>query len=352
MSKPVVIIADLDEDYILAIEKKLLIEIGNQIELEVITEAEYLSEFFLSPRTAEILLVSEELYTREICKHNIAHIFVLKEEVSEYDEANTVELITEDVNRYVSTNEIYNQIIRYSRKCILTDVNLQKETRVIAFYSAIGGTGKTSLSLGLAKSLSDKFNRVLYVNAESVQSFGYYLKIQGDQLSDDGYRSIRSAEDNVYSNLKSFLHTEGFYYLPPLISSLDSRNISNEIYKKIILEAKESKDYDYIIVDIEAGYSNRRIDLMMIADKVILTILPDAISVIKMNFIEQNISLNDKEKYVCVCNRCKQSDLSIEKNLSAINMSVQEMVFESDIELKTINDLSELVGMKALVQTI
>jgi MinD-like ATPase involved in chromosome partitioning or flagellar assembly len=137
-----------------------------------------------------------------------------------------------------------------------------------------------------------------------------------------------------------------------MMSALDSRNISNEMYKYLIRDAKASNDYDYIVVDVEAGYSNDRIELMTMADKVILVILPDAISATKMQFLEQNISLSDKDKYICVCNRCKQKDGNLEQNISTMHTSVQEMVFESDVELKNLSQLSELVGMKALVQGI
>ncbi len=352
MSKPLVIIADLDEDYLLAIEKKILKEIGNQIELEVITDAEYFAEFISVPKTAEILLVGEDLYTSELKKHNLSHIFILTEEVRRAEEGTTTELLAEDVNRYASTNEIYNQIIRYSRDSILQDAGVNKETRVIAFYSAIGGTGKTALSMGLAKSLADKYHRVLYINTESVQSFGFYLPQRDMCLPEEGYRSIRSARTAVYSNLKAFLQCDGFYFVPPMLSSLDARNLSYDIYKNLIVEAKQSRDFDYIVVDIEAGYSNQRIDLMAIADKVLFVVLPDAISATKMHFLEQNISISDKDKYICVCNRCKKGDMDMERNLSAMSIVVQEMVYEAEETPHSISELAELKGMKALVQGI
>lgn len=352
MSKPLVIIADQDEDYLLAIEKKLLKEIGKQIELEVITDVNYYEQYFSESKTAEIIIVGEDLFTRDLLKHNISHVFILAETGQDLHDGNTMELNAEYVNRYASTNEIYNQIVRFSRDKLLQDNMQKKETQVVAFYSACGGTGKTALSLGLAKCLADKYLRVLYVSAESVQSFGYYLTLHGECLGEEGYRAIRSAGKNVYSNLKEYLRCEGFDYIPPMLSSLDARNISCDIYKFFVQEAKESKDYDFIILDVEAGYSNGRLELLSLADKVYITVLPTGVSVTKMQFLEQNISLADKDKYICVCNRCRQKDENMNHYFEAMNTSIQEMVFEAEREPKNIEELKELVGMQALVQGI
>ena len=352
MSKALVIIADKDEDYLLAIEKKILREIGNQIELEVITDEQYYKQFFSEPKTAELIIVGEELFSRSLLKHNIAHVFILSESSKNMLDGNTMELSAEYVNRYASTSEIYNQIIRFSRDKLLQDTMQKKETQVIAFYSACGGTGKTALSLGLAKSLADKYLRVLYVSMESVQSFGFYLTHHGEKLGEEGYRAIRSAGKNVYSNLREYLRCEGFDYVPPLWSSLDARNISSDVYSHFVQEAKESKDYDYMIVDVEAGYSNERLRMLSMADKVYITVLPTSISVTKMQFLEENVSLNDKDKYVCVCNRCKPNDEHMNQYFSKMHTSIQEMIYESDVEPKNIEDIKALAGMQALVQGI
>lgn len=352
MSKPLLIIADRDEDYLLAIEKKILKEIGNQIELEVISDVNYFTQFFSTPKTAELMVVGEDLFTRELLKHNIAHVFILSETIHNIDDGSTMELSAEYVNRYASTSEIFNQIVRFSRDKLLQDTIQKKETQVVAFYSACGGTGKTAISLGLAKSLADKYLRVLYVSTESVQSFGFYMTHHGDYLGEEGYRAIRSAGRAVYANLKEHLRCEGFDYIPPMMTSLDARNISTDIYRYFVQGAKESKDYDYIIVDIEAGYSNERLELLSLADKIYIIVLPTKISVTKMQFLEQNISMNDKEKYVCVCNRCRQNDENMNQYFTRMHTSIQEMIYECEAEPQSIEELKMLTGMQALVQSI
>ena len=46
MSKPLIVIADTDEMYLSTIERKLLKELGNRIELEIISDEAYFFEFF------------------------------------------------------------------------------------------------------------------------------------------------------------------------------------------------------------------------------------------------------------------------------------------------------------------
>ena len=63
MSKPLIVIADTDEMYLSTIERKLLKELGNRIELEIISDEAYFFEFFSNPKTAEIVAVGERFYT-------------------------------------------------------------------------------------------------------------------------------------------------------------------------------------------------------------------------------------------------------------------------------------------------
>ncbi len=346
MSRPLIVIADREEEYVLVLEKRIISEINKEMDLEIITDPEYCMSFFSLPKTAEIVLISEELYDEaELRKHNISHLFVLTENPGDLDIQGA-----ETVNRYASDLEIFNQIVRQSRDILFETSGGEKETRVISFFAAGGGTGKTSLSLGLAKALSDRYHRVLYINAESIQSFGYYMANSEDYFPEEGYRVLRDNSGGLYAGIKAYLRSNGFSYLPPMMSSLDSRNLSSDVFVDIINQAKATNEYDYIIVDVESGYSEERLRLLEISTNTVLVVNPDEMSATKMLFLENNASIVDRDRYICVCNRCKKDEADADLKLRSMNTVIQSMVFEAEEPLRTLDDLAKHSGMEILAQ--
>ncbi len=82
-------------------------ELGTDVDLEVITEELYFSEYFSQARQADALVVGEELYSSELQRHNIGNIFVLIEQIEDYSPSNEMTKIF----KYSSTKEIYNQVM-------------------------------------------------------------------------------------------------------------------------------------------------------------------------------------------------------------------------------------------------
>ncbi len=46
MSKPLIVIADMDTAYLAELENKFLVELGDRAELEIISDPEYFEQFF------------------------------------------------------------------------------------------------------------------------------------------------------------------------------------------------------------------------------------------------------------------------------------------------------------------
>lgn len=344
MSKPLIVIADIDEQYIMTLESKIIKELDGQVELEVITNPSYFNQFFSTPKTAEVVVVTQDLYHSSLKKHNINHIFVLTDQIND---DNTAELNIEPIYKYSAINEIYNQLIFQSREQLHKDVAEKMEPVVIAFYSACGGTGKTTLSMALAKCLTERFHTVLYVNTESVQSFGHYLQDNTICLPNDGYQSVRNDLNHVYSVLKPYIRQEGFSYIPPMTTSLDAVNLKPSLFVNLIQEAKKSHEYDYIIVDVEAGYNDTKMELLQCADKIMLVVTQDTITIQKYKFLNKNIDLSDRERCVYVCNKADDSVTDeMEQWFSNIQMHERvEIMEQSDVSLDLI---SQTNGMKAV----
>ena len=141
------------------------------------------------------MIVGEYFYSRDLLKHNINNLFVLTEED---EEGATEELSVIKIFKYSGKGirEIYNELTYRSREELFQDSEVNKESIVIGFYSAIGGTGKTSLSIGLAEALAQNHQRVLYVNSESIHAFGYYYP---DSVIAQRWNDVLAVRNDIYN---------------------------------------------------------------------------------------------------------------------------------------------------------
>lgn len=324
MAKPRIIIADTDINYIIPLQLKFAEDFFEQVDLEIISEREYFDEMFSSPQRADILIISDELYDQSIQRHNISHIFVMNEQ---YEEEQTADLNVNHIFKYTSIKEIFNEITGKSAEALKVKKNGKQETQVILFYSACGGAGKTTLSMGVSASLTKNYKRVLYINASRLQVFQHMLGNHSPITATDVYAKLSSASEDAYSVVKYVIRKELFNYLPPFKSALMSLGLNYDVYEKIISSAKKSGDYDFIVVDADVTFDEDKATLFNIADKVVIVTKQNLASVLATNILVTNINGASTEKYAFICNDFdKEKDNALISPKVSAKFSVSEYI--------------------------
>ncbi len=299
MAKPKVIIVDEDVNYIIPLQFKFVTEFFNKIELEIISDKGYFDEFFSRPQSAEILIVSNELYNPSLRRHNIAKVFVMMEQL---EESTTGDLSINRLFKYTSIREIFNEIIGKSSAVLeIADVE-KKETQIVLVTSAAGGVGKTTVAMGVAASLSKNYKRVLYVNASRLQVYQHMLDNQSAITSSDVYTKLTLASQNIYAEIKHLIRKEAFSYLPPFKAALMSLGLNYSVYEKIVVSAKNSRDYDFIVVDADTTFDEEKANMINLADKVLIITNQTLASICATNVLVGNINGSVADKYSFVCN--------------------------------------------------
>lgn len=299
MPKPRIIIADTDISYIIPFQLKFVEEFFQEIDLEIITDTDYFNELFSSPQQADVLVVSEELYTFSLQRHNIGNIFLMTEK---QEEEQTDDLKADRIFKYTSIKEIFNQITGKSEGLNSRGNAVKKECQIILVTSACGGTGKTTVAVGICASLTKNFKRALYINADYLQSFQRILDNQ-TPISDAGvYAKLANASDNVYDEIKYVIRKESFSYIPPFKAAIMSLGLQYLIYEKIAMSAKKSGDYDYIIIDSDASFNEDKAQLISVADKVVIVTDQTEGSIYATNTLVANINGINSDKYIFICN--------------------------------------------------
>ena len=157
MSKPRIIIADTDISYIIPLQQKFIEEYFEKIDLEIISDPSYYELFFSSPQKADVLIVSEELYSTNLQRHNIGNIFLMTEQ---YSENQMREVDVNTIYKYTSIKEIFNVIVGKGAASLSVSNNARKETQIIVVSSACGGVGKTTIALGISACLNKNYKKI------------------------------------------------------------------------------------------------------------------------------------------------------------------------------------------------
>ncbi len=305
MLKPRVIIAETDENFAMSLQIKFIKKFYEYVNLEIITDSSYYAEFFSAPQKIDILIVSELLYDESLSKHNISVLFVMSEKS---DLTKTEYSTTNYLYKYTDINQNFEEIVGKS-SIVLDKITRKKdEPKIVLCYSASGGVGKTTLAIGVAAKLAKKYKNVLYINATRLQSHSIFLN-SNTVISDLSICSaLQRPSNEAYSIMKPLIVKDGFSYIPKFKISLLSLGLPYSIYEQIVIGAKTSYDYDYIIVDTDVIFDDYKAKLIGLSDKVILVTEQSTNSILATNALLTNIDDSNKDKYIFICNKYDKSN--------------------------------------------
>ncbi len=296
MANQRVIIADTDLGYLIPLQYHFLKTFGDEIELEIITDADYFRTLFSSPQRVTVLAVSEGLYDPSLHRHSIGKLFLLTEQ---YDDGTTEDPNAERIYKYTSIREVFNDIV--GRSGLQSGSVDRNEPKILLVFSPCGGTGKTTVALGISTCLARNYKKVLYINASRLQTFQRLLENETPIFGYDIYNRLAQPDARIYQDIKHILRSEVFSYLPPFRSALVNLGLPYSIYCDIAVSAKESRDYDYIVVDADHTFDEDAVKLMSAADKVLVVTRQNRSAVSATKALASNME-GAGDKYVFVCN--------------------------------------------------
>jgi cellulose biosynthesis protein BcsQ len=232
------------------------------------------------------------------------------------------------IKKYESVKNI-NLEIEYLNLLINGSMALipkRQNVKVYVVTSGAGGTGKSSIAICLSRDLSKRYSKkILYFNMESFQIYdSYFTEMPKGKrnISDFLYYLFKKSDLNKNSqSTKSYIYTDSFgvnvFYPSEGHNDLSELNI--EEIKFVLDELCQSKEYDYIIVDLGIenletlyflyNYSN---NLLQIYDKSNFT---QNKNVILTDLIKKNSSENPTDKILKIFNKIEFDDFIQEERL-------------------------------------
>lgn len=324
LAKPRIIIADTDINYIIPLQAKFAKEFPGETDLEIITEPAYFEQLFSSPQKIDILIVSDQLYSGALRRHDIGCIFVMMEQC---EEGTTEELSINRLFKYTSIREIFNEIVGKSFDVLNINIHTKKACQTVLVCSASGGVGKTTVAMGLAGCLTRNYKKVLYINAERLQTFQYRMENKGAVSAPDVYMRLVDPQPSVYQEIRHVIRREEFSYLPPFKAPLMSLGLHYSVYRKIAASAKKTNEYDFIIIDADPVFDEEKAALIGDADKVVVVTRQTKTAVLATDALVSNINGIGSEKYLFVCNDFrKDEDNFLTSSDTGIRFQINEYI--------------------------
>lgn len=308
MAKPLIVLADPDETYLAALECRFLEGSDDTVDIEVISDEGYLLAFASDPHDIEAMIVAECWYGGYIETLNMQHVFVLTERRDDEGAGaaeSTCDLSATRLFKFSALDLIYNKVMS---ECVaLRKDDVVHSTTVVLCHTPVGGAGTTTIALAIASALDDMYKRVLYVDAEHVQSFTSYLangKLAGTGMA----RDMARMSGDAFSNMHDHIVNDGFDYIPPLRSGLASCGVDPSFFERFVASAKASARYDYIVVDSDGRFDERKACLLALADRVVMPVTQDVHALHKVMKFRDNIDGSEFDGYHFVCNKYRKGE--------------------------------------------
>lgn len=313
MIKKKIVLADEDERYLKEIRYEFMEKVS-KLELITFTKREMLYQYLEQGGEADILVVDESLVGGDLDQVPMpAARIALSSSMSPIDGF-------EVVKKYQRMESLINAILlKYAQESgSLEVVRGDSHTRLAAFYSPAGGTGKTTLALAMAAAAARKGLRTLYLNLEEIDSVQDVLGRTTNCLSDI-FLALKTRGMQVGIKLQESIQMEpsaGFYYVSGVESISEYEEIDGEDMKKLLEAVRELSSYDLVILDQASGFAEKTAQILSEADVIFVPVVQGEGSISKLQRFLNETSLHGRydplfDKMSLILNQADPSDLGL-----------------------------------------
>lgn len=297
MDKKRLLFVDEEEEYLMTLVLKFIECLDEKIDITIITDTMYLNQYLNEPHEVDILIINDTLYDKRFERFGINDVYCLTEDENN---VNQTQGTGNTIYKYSSTGHIYKKIVTMSGLDRLSTTD-SHTGRLLVLYSPIGGSGKTYASIGIARALTELNKKVLYINVEKIQDFGYFLK-GTEYAGNDFERAMMSQSEDLTEVLKSIIQTDDFDYIPPFEKASTMFSIHTECYEQLIRKIRELEVYDFILLETSKEFTQENVFYMGNAERVLIITNQDPCSVYKLERFLANIDYTQSDRFKIICN--------------------------------------------------
>lgn len=262
-----------DKSYAESLAQFFITSESQQFSVSLFFQEEQLLEY-LKTHSLDILLIPDLLYLK---LNNLKNIEVVIMLIEDFVRPELVEIPY--VKKFQKASCLIQEIrYIYTNKC---DKELSSnpitQACLIGVYSSTGGSGKTTVSLGVAQALSDQGHKTLFISLEAIPSYNILLNRNNDKSISDLFYYYSLKVENIImkqEGIRIYDEDTKLFYLPPPIHPNDLNLFSEVEWIDLINVLKSKSQYQYIVMDFTCEFSIRNRNLFEICDKKIYLVNP------------------------------------------------------------------------------
>lgn len=286
-----------DEEYIKSIEYRLAEALAEKVDVSFISDYESLKVYNAQPKDIDILMIEEELYEEVISRQDCKSVYLLVDDeniVNRQENAGNSNFVYKYSSIRVIIDKIGGTLLQQRENT--TNMN----TKLISVYSPIGGSGKTTVAVGLANQLGMKQYKVLYINTEPLSDYRLILNEAEYMPEQVGYQCGMQEEKAAEEMLKHVKKKEFEYFLP-WKRMLPAYGIDAKQLMKIATYIQKKNIYDHIVIELSGEIQEEKLNFLYESDRVVLVAKQDKKTVEKLKQFMGNV-VEWKGLGVIVCN--------------------------------------------------
>lgn len=278
-------IADSNGEYL----KRLLnvLEEYKDLSFSVYTDKKSLEKALLE-RSFDVLLFDASVYEGQVSLGKTSLGIML---LHEDEDVPAVCIAFPKIKKYQRISGIYKKILElYADVCgdsgVLSD---QKKTKIVAFYSPIGGCGKTTMALAAASRLAMMGQKTFYVNLEGIASEGCYLPQKGEKGMSEMLGAL-GTNVNFRVKLQGLMQTkiDNLFYLNHFDTPNDMYELKPEEISELIASIYMTGLFDFLVMDMDTSLDEKALKIFEAADKIVIIEKSDAMAEGKLGvFLKQ-----------------------------------------------------------------
>lgn len=286
-----------DEEYLKSIEYKLAEALAERVNISYISDCECLKIYNAQPKDIDILMIEEDLYKEVISRQNCKSVYLLLEDQNTVDRQESIGN-KNVVYKYSSIRVIIDKIdgSLLQKKKSIANTN----TKIVSVYSPIGGSGKTTIAVGLAKQLGMKGYKVLYISTETLSDYRFIINETEFMPEQIAYK-CGTQEEKVAEELLRHVKKREFEFLLPWKRMLPAYGITTQQLMKIATLIQKKNIYDHIVIELSAEIQEQKLNFLNESDRVVLVTKQDKKSVERLKQFLGNV-VEWKGLGVIVCN--------------------------------------------------
>ncbi len=168
--------------------------------------------------------------------------------------------------------------VRYENAAIVSG-----KTTFIAFVSAAGGLGASTIACAAAKSFS-RMEKTLYLNLEDTGSCEISFKGEEKPGLDELVYALKSRRNTLGLKIESSVSQDeaGTYYFKECANPMDLQSLLPEEIEELLKAIEAAKIYDKVIIDLGNGLQDKEITVMSLANRVVMVTDNSEIAALKL----------------------------------------------------------------------